>query len=254
MDRIIYTAMNGAARIGEQHAALSNNMANVNTPGFREQIALYRSVPVSDDGSTLPTRVATVTTTPGSNFQSGAMQTTGRELDVALAGPGWLAIQTEQGEAYTRAGSLHVGVNGLLQTPEGLPVESDQGGAIEVPEQASLTIASDGTVTALGAGDPPNNILNLGRLKLVNPPPASLVRGDDGFFRVAGVNGQPAQPVAADPSLRVTSGMLESSNVSPVAAMMGMIENSRRFEMQMQVISDASANAERANGLLSTSG
>ncbi|RBL81505.1 flagellar biosynthesis protein FlgF [Streptomyces cavourensis] len=253
MDRIIYTAMNGAARITEHQAALSNNMANVNTPGFREQIALYRSVPVND-GVSLPTRVSTVASTPRNNFEMGNMQTTGRDLDVALASSnGWIAVQTPQGEAYTRAGSLQVGVNGLLQTSLGQPVMSDQNGIIDVPDQASLTITSDGTITAIGAGDAPNNILNLGRIKLVNPPEAQLVHGDDGVFRLAPVNGQPAPPVPADPSLRVLSGVLEGSNTNPMAAMVGMIENARRFEQQMQVVQQADRNAERANGILSVS-
>lgn len=253
MDRIIYTAMNGAARITEHQAALSNNMANVNTPGFREQIALCRSVPVND-GVSLPTRVSTVASTPRNNFEMGNMQTTGRDLDVALASSnGWIAVQTPQGEAYTRAGSLQVGVNGLLQTSLGQPVMSDQNGIIDVPDQAALTITSDGTITAIGAGDAPNNILNLGRIKLVNPPEAQLVHGDDGVFRLAPVNGQPAPPVPADPSLRVLSGVLEGSNTNPMAAMVGMIENARRFEQQMQVVQQADRNAERANGILSVS-
>ncbi|OZI22341.1 flagellar biosynthesis protein FlgF [Bordetella genomosp. 7] len=250
MDRIIYTAMSGAARIGEHQAALSNNMANVSTPGFREQLALYRSVPVLD-GTSLPTRVSTVASTPGSNFEMGNMETTGRALDVAIAGPGWFAVQTPQGEAYTRAGNLQVGVNGVLQTAQGQPVLSDQNGIVDVPELATLTIASDGTITALGAGDPPNNILNLGRLKLVNPPPEQLVRGDDGVFRMAPLGGQPAPPLPADPAMRIMAGVLEGSNASPIKAMVGMIENARRFEMQMQVISEADQNAERANSLLS---
>lgn len=253
MDRIIYTAMNGAARITEHQAALSSNMANVNTPGFREQIALYRSVPVND-GVSLPTRVSTVASTPRNNFEMGNMQTTGRDLDVALASSnGWIAVQTPQGEAYTRAGSLQVGVNGLLQTSLGQPVMSDQNGIIDVPDQAALTITSDGTITAIGAGDAPNNILNLGRIKLANPPEAQLVHGDDGVFRLAPVNGQPAPPVPADPSLRVLSGVLEGSNTNPMAAMVGMIENARRFEQQMQVVQQADRNAERANGILSVS-
>ncbi|SIT32384.1 flagellar basal body rod protein FlgF [Achromobacter sp. MFA1 R4] len=253
MDRIIYTAMNGAARITEHQAALSNNMANVNTAGFREQIALYRSVPVTD-GVSLPTRVSTVASTPGHSFQMGTMQTTGRDLDVALASEnGWIAVQTPQGEAYTRAGSLQVGINGLLQTSLGQPVMSDQGGPIDVPDQASLTITSDGTITAIGAGDPPNNILNLGRLKLVNPDNAQLVHGDDGVFRMAPVNGQPAPPLPADPGLRLLSGVLEGSNTNPMASMVGMIENARRFEQQMQVIQQSDRNAERANGILSVS-
>ncbi|WP_459618385.1 flagellar basal body rod protein FlgF [Bordetella sp. 2513F-2] len=253
MDRIIYTAMNGAARIGEQQAVLSNNMANVSTPGFRAQLALYRSVPVND-GTSLPTRVSTVAATPGHNFAMGTVNTTGRDLDVALAGRGWLAVQTPQGEGYTRAGDLQVGLNGLLQTALGQPVLSDQNAVIEVPEQASLSIGSDGTVTAIGAGDPPNNVLNLGRIKLVDAPEQALVHGDDGVFRMPPVNGQPALPLPADPTLRVVSGALEGSNASPMAAMVGMIENARRFEMQMQVISEADGNAQRANELLSVSG
>ncbi|MEJ2896971.1 flagellar basal body rod protein FlgF [Bordetella avium] len=253
MDRVIYTAMNGAARTAEHQSVLSNNLANVSTPGFREQLAMYRSVPVND-GTSLPTRVATAATTPGSNFAMGVMQSTGRELDVALSsGQGWFAIQTPQGEAYTRAGSLQVGVNGLLQTAAGQPVLSDQNVLIDIPDQAALTIASDGTITALGAGDPPNNVLNMGRLKMVNAPQSQLLRGDDGLFRMpAQANGQPAALLPADPGQRLIAGVVEGSNVSASGAMVAMIENARRFEMQMQVVSEANRNAERANSLLSS--
>jgi flagellar basal-body rod protein FlgF len=251
MDRVIYTAMNGAARISEQQSVLTNNMANVNTPGFRAQIALYRSVPVND-GTSLPTRVSTVASTPGNDFQMGSMATTGRNLDVAVTDNGWLAVQTPQGEAYTRAGDLQVGVNGLLQTAQGMPVLSNQNAPIDVPPQASLTIASDGTITAIGAGDPPNTVLNLGVLKLVSPPLPSLVHGDDGVFRRVAANGQPAPPMPADPTLRVMPGVLEGSNANAAASMVGMIENSRRFEMQMQVIRDAQSNEDKANTILST--
>ena len=249
MDRIVYTAANGAARTLEHQAVLSNNMANVGTSGFREQLAMYRSVPVVGDNS-LPTRVATVATTPGSNFQPGQIITTDRDMDVAIAGQGWLAVQTPQGEAYTRAGGLQVGANGLLQTSTGLPVLGANNAVIEVPEQASLTFAPDGAITALGAGDPPNDIVLLGQLKLVNPPDEQLVHGDDGLFRMAPVDGQPAPPLPADPAVRVVPGAIEGSNVSAVEAMVGMIDNTRRFEMQMKVIQDADANAQRANSIL----
>lgn len=252
MDRIIYTAMNGASRINEQQSVLSNNMANVNTPGFRSQVAIYRSVPVND-GTSLPTRVSTVANTPRNDFQPGTMQTTERPLDVAVSEGGWLALQTPQGEAYTRAGDLQVGVNGLLQTAQGVPVLSTQGAVIDVPQQAALTITSDGTITAIGAGDPPNTTLNLGQLKLVRPPEASLVHGDDGVFRRVAANGRQAPPMPADPTVHVTSGMLEGSNASAVTSMVGMLENARRFEMQMQVIKDAETNEDRANALLTTS-
>jgi flagellar basal-body rod protein FlgF len=250
MDRVIYTAMNGAARINEEQSVLTNNMANVNTPGFRAQIALYRSVPVND-GTSLPTRVSTVASTPRNDFQMGVMQTTGRNLDIAVSDNGWIAVQTPQGEAYTRAGDMQVGVNGLLQTAQGMPVLSNQNAPIDVPPNATLTVTSDGTITAIGAGDPPNTVLNLGVVKLVSPPLASLVHGDDGVFRRVAANGQPAPPMPADPALRVTPGVLEGSNASASASMVGMIENSRRFEMQMQVIRDAQTNEDKANSILS---
>lgn len=253
MDRIIYTAMNGASRLMEHQSVLTNNMANASTPGFREQIAMYRSVPMGD-GDSYSTRVSTVAATPGHSFAVGPMQSTGRALDVALNGEGWFTFQTPDGEAYSRNGALQVGFNNLLQNAQGQPVLSEQNAPIEVPPGASLTIASDGTITAVGAGDPPNTILNLGRLKLVNPPPTAMIHGDDGLFRTVDAQGQTLPAQQADATLKVTSGVLEGSNANPISSMVGMIENSRRYEMQMQVLKNVDTNEQRANGLLSVSG
>lgn len=248
MDRIIYTAMNGAQRLLEQQAAISNNLANVNTSGFREQLALQRAVPVEGPPG-LPTRVATATVTAGTNFQLGALAETGHALDVAIADQGFFAVQTENGEAYTRAGDFSVNADNLLVTKTGLPVLSADGVPIGVPEQGVITFSSDGQITALGAGDNPRDIQILGQLKLVNPDVNTLERGADGLFR------NPAQVVLApDPSVHIVSGFVEKSNVNTAEAMVGMINNSRRFEMQMKVIQDASSNAERANSILSTNG
>jgi flagellar basal-body rod protein FlgF len=246
MDRIIYTAAGGAARVLEQQAVISNNMANVSTAGFREQMAIYRSVPVVGHPG-LPTRVSTVTATPASNFRQGVMMETGHALDAAITGDGWFSVQTPQGEAYTRAGEFAVNQQGLLVNQQGYPVLSGDGVPVEIPDRGSVTFSGDGQISALGAGDNPNDIQMLGQLKLVNPPAASLVRGDDGLFRTAG--GEAAQ---ADPQVRMVAGFVEKSNVNPAEAMVGMIANARRFEMQMKVIQDASANAERANSILSS--
>ena len=254
MDRVIYTAMNGAARLDEHQSVLANNMANVNTPGFREQFAMYRSVPLNA-GDGLTTRVATVASTPGHSFAPGVMQATGRSLDVAMSGDGWFTIQAPNGdEAYTRAGNFNIGTNNLLQSAAGHPVLSDQNGVIEVPEGARLTIGADGTITALGAGDQPNAIVNLGRLKLVNPEDQVLVHGDDGLFRVAAIGDEPPAPLPPNATLRVIAGMLEGSNANPMTAMVGMIENSRRYEAQMQVLKNVDTNEQRANGILSVNG
>ncbi|PLC52220.1 flagellar basal-body rod protein FlgF [Pollutimonas nitritireducens] len=246
MDRIIYTAAGGAARVLEQQAVISNNMANVSTTGFREQMAIYRSVPVVGQPG-LPTRVSTVTATPTSNFGQGVMAETGHALDLAVTGDGWFSVQTPQGEAYTRAGELAVNQDNVLVNQQGYPVLSSDGGPIEIPERGSVSFSGDGQISALGAGDNPGDIQQLGQLKLVNPPAASLQRGDDGLFRLAG--GEAAQ---ADPQVRMISGFVEKSNVNPAEAMVGMIANARRFEMQMKIIQDASSNAERANSILSS--
>jgi flagellar basal-body rod protein FlgF len=246
MDRIIYTAAGGAARVLEQQAVISNNMANVSTTGFREQMAIYRSVPVVGHPG-LPTRVSTVTSTPTSNFRQGVMMETGHALDAAITGDGWFSVQTPQGEAYTRAGEFAVSPQGLLVNQQGYPVLSVDGVPVEIPDRGSVTFSGDGQISALGAGDNPNDIQMLGQLKLVNPAAASLVRGDDGLFRTAG--GEAAQ---ADPQVRMVAGFVEKSNVNPAEAMVGMIANARRFEMQMKVIQDASTNAERANSILSS--
>lgn len=247
MDHLIYTAMSGASRTLEQQSVISNNMANISTTGFREQIAMYRAVPVVGQSTELQTRASTVTTTPGSMMGQGAMAETGYALDLAITGDGWFAVQTPEGEAYTRAGDLSVSADNVLVTATGRPVLSADNAPIDVPERGSITFASDGTITALGAGDNPRDIQNLGQLKLVNPEPDALARGDDGLFRLP--DGQAAP---ADPQVSIVAGFIEKSNVSPAQAMVGMIANARRFEMQMKMIQDASANAERANSILSS--
>lgn len=247
MDRILYTASNGAARILEQQALVANNLANVATTGFRAQLAVYRSVPVVPQAGESPTRVSTVASSPGSDLSTGALVETGRALDAALVGPGWFAVRTPQGEeAYTRAGEFAVDPLNRLVGQNGWPVLSDDGQPIEVPERGTLTFATDGQISALGAGDNPRDIQLLARLKLANPAAGALQRGDDGLFRLPG--GRPAAP---DPTVKIAPGFVEKSNVDPAAAMVAMISNARQFELQMQVIKNVSANEERGNSILS---
>lgn len=246
MDRIVYTAAGGASRVLEHQGVVSNNLANVGTAGFREELAMYRAVPLQGHNS-LPTRVTTATASTASSFQQGGMAETGHALDLAIRGEGWFAVQTPDGEAYTRAGEFGVSVENLLVTQSGMPVLSAAGAPIEIPERGTLTFSDDGQITVLGAGDNPNDIQNLGQVKLVNPPAEDLSRGGDGLFRLAG--GDAAQP---DPQVRMISGFVERSNVNPADAMVSMIANARLFEMQMQVIQEATTNAERANGILSS--
>ena len=247
MDRLIYTAMTGAKHILEQQATTTNNLANATTTGFRAQLDSFRAVPViSSEG--LPTRAFVVDSTVGSDFTPGAIQQTGRELDVAVQGKGWIAVESENGaEAYTRNGSLKLSENGVLQTQSGLNVLGD-GGPISIPPDVTIAIAKDGTVSAIPKTGSPSAVNVLGRIKLVNPPDASLVRGDDGNFRTK--DGSPAE---SDPNVTVIGGALEGSNVNVVEAMVNMISLGRQFEMQMKLLQNAENNANKASQLLSLS-
>jgi flagellar basal-body rod protein FlgF len=242
MDRMIYVAMSGAKQMLTQQSVVANNIANANTTGFRAQVAAFRAAETLGDGAA--TRAFVVDSTPGADFTPGAIQSTGRDLDVAIEGAGWIAVQTPDGsEGYTRNGSLQVNVNGVLQTRNGLNVLGD-GGPIAVPENVRVTIGADGTVSTV-----PNTgaqqVQNIGRIKLVNPPEQSLVRGDDGIFRARGVQ------VDTDPKVKVQGGALESSNVNVVEAMVGMISLARQFDMQMKILQNADGNDRQASQLLS---
>jgi flagellar basal-body rod protein FlgF len=242
MDRLIYTSMTGAKHLFNRQAVLANNLANASTTGFRADLVAQRAVPTQ--GGAPGARIFSLETTTGSDFTPGPMLATGRALDVAVQGSGWIAVQGFDGnEAYTRAGNLQVNVDGTLTLPNGLPVLGD-GGPITVPADATLQIAADGTISAKTANSPTVN--QVGRLKLVNPEGNALVKSLDGLFRTR--NGEPAD---TDPNVRVADGTLEGSNVNVVEAMVGMIAAARQFEMQMKMLAVAEQNEQKAGSLLS---
>lgn len=246
MDRFIYTAMTGARQIVEQQATVANNLANVGSTGFRAQVDTFRSVPVTGPG--LLTRTLVQNDTVAADFTAGPIQATGRSLDVAIQGLGWLAVQGANGqEAYTRDGGLKVAANGQLQTHSGLPVLGE-GGPITLPASATFRIGKDGTVSVLSAGTTQAIVTTAGRLKLVNPESKTMSRGDDGLFRQR--NGEVAK---ADPSVVVLGEALEGSNVNVVEAMVRMISLGRQFDLNMNILKNADSNASKANQLLSLS-
>ena len=246
MDRLIYTAASGAKHILEQQATTAHNLANVSTTGFRAQIDAFRAVPV--EGGALPTRAFVLSSTVGADFSSGPLHSTGRDLDVAIKGRGWLAVQLPDGsEAYTRNGALQMNQNGLLTSAAGFAIAGD-GGPISVPPEVSVMIGGDGTISSIATRTKPGAATVLGRLKLVNPPEGDLVRGDDGLFRLK--NGAAAP---ADPRVAVVGGALEGSNVSPVDAMVNMIALARSFDLQMSLMKNAENNAAKAGQILALS-
>jgi flagellar basal-body rod protein FlgF len=242
MDRLIYTAMTGAKYLLDRQATLAHNLSNAGTTGFRADTVGMRAVPAA--GAQAGTRVFTVETTTGSDFSQGPMISTGRNLDVALQGPGWLAVQGSDGsEGYTRNGSLQMGPDGVLQLSGGQQVVGT-GGPLTMPADAqTVNVAADGTVTVKTASA--KTPTNIGQLKLVNPAMADLTKGTDGLFRTR--SGDAAE---ADPAVRVVGGTLEGSNVNVVESMVGMIGAARQFELQMKMLSSAEQNEQKAGTIL----
>jgi flagellar basal-body rod protein FlgF len=240
MDRLIYTAAAGARALMQRQDGITNNLANANTPGFRADQVAFRAVPVRGDGA--PTRVVSLEASAGFDDRSGPIEQTGRSLDVAIFGRGYLAVQApDGGEAYTRAGALQVNDQGVLVSAAGLPV-AGEGGQLTIPPGSSVTIARDGTVSAQGTTGPAQTV---GKIKLVNPEPGALRKGDDGLLRLEG-----GEEAAADETVRIGAGALEGSNVNVVEAMVGMIAAARQYETQMKLLQTAEQNDQRASQLL----
>jgi flagellar basal-body rod protein FlgF len=243
VDKLLYVAMTGAKETLRAQAANNHNLANASTTGFRADLSAFQSRAVT--GSGFPSRVFATNATTGTDTSTGALLTTGRDLDVAVQGKGFIAVQAPNGtEAYTRAGDLRVDANGLLTNGAGHIVLGADG-PITVPQYSSLTIGGDGTVSVVPLGQTAATLTTIGRIKLVNPDESSLQRGEDGLFRTA--DGASATP---DANVRITSGTLESSNVNIADAMVNMIQLSRHFDLQIKAMRAAEDNASSAAQLL----
>lgn len=246
MDKLIYTAMTGAKQALARQDTLAQNLANVNTVGYRANTTTFRAVPLRGVGE--GTRVFALETTPGVDLSSGPLQATGRELDVALSDDGLLAVQGRDGaEAYTRAGALQVNADGMLQTRGGLLVMGD-GGPISIPPDSRLAIARDGTISAWPTTGVQNITTVVGRLKLVRADAPQMVKGDDGLLRT-----RTGEPLMQDDTIGVATGHLEGSNVNAVEAMIGMIAVARQFDMQMKILQTAESDARASTQLVSNS-
>jgi flagellar basal-body rod protein FlgF len=242
MDKALYIAMSGAKQNMLSQAAHANNLANVNTTGFKEDFAQARSMPVYGEG--LPTRAYALSERPGTNFQQGPLIQTGNSLDVALKGDGWIAIQSADGaEAYTRAGNLSIDVNGQLRTGAGYPVLGD-GGPLVIPPAATVEVGADGTISVIPLGG--EGLAQVDRIRLVNPDADSIEKGKDGLIHLK----EGAVPPGVDGAVRVEQGFLEGSNVNAVSSLTDMLSLSRQYELQVKLMGQADQNSESAARLL----
>jgi flagellar basal-body rod protein FlgF len=243
MDRMLYISMNAAQQTMLSQAANSNNLANVNTTGFRADFEQFRSQPVFGQG--LPSRVYSMSERPQTDYQQGSIQSTGRELDISIQGEGFMAVQGKDGrEGYTRAGDLQITATGQLVTGTGLPVMGE-GGPIAIPPSEKIEIGADGTITVRPIGSASNALTVLDRIKLVKPELSNVFKDSDGLMRL-----QDGSDAPLDATIKVASGTLESSNVNAVSALVNMIELQRQYEMQVKMMKSADENSAASARLL----
>lgn len=243
MDHMLYVSMSGARENMLAQAAHANNLANVSTTGFYRDYAQARSMPVFGEG--LPSRVYAMTERPATDFASGALTETGRTLDVAVKGDGFIAVQAADGsEAYTRAGDLQIDVNGVLRTGAGFPVLGD-GGLVAIPPAERVDIGMDGSVSVIDLGNGPATLAVIDRIKLVKPELQQVEKGSDGLFRL-----RDGLPAPADASVRLAQGYLETSNVNAIEEMTEILTLARQFEMQVKLMRTAEETDQHAARLL----
>lgn len=240
MDKYLYVAMSGARESMRAQAINSHNLANATTVGFRAELAAVTTRNAGEGVRDEVRAFASITET-GWSRASGTLQTTGRDLDVAVDGEGWIAVQAPDGtEAYTRAGDLRLDPTGAVRNGAGHPVLSD-GGPLVIPPHASLVVGNEGSISIVPLGQGAETTARVGRIKLVRPDPDQLVRGVDGLFRPKDGGAAPA-----DASVRIVSGALEGSNVNVADTMVRMIELSRQFDMHMKTLRTVEENARNS--------
>ena len=239
MDRLGYTAMTAASRTMTALGVRSNNLANVNTPGFRSDLEQSVSVPVQGYG--YDSRHLAMTQGNGVNLAPGALMATGRDMDFAIKGPGMIAVQGLDGEAYTRHGSLQVDADMQL-TINGRAVLGE-GGPIVLPQFDSIRIANDGRISVMPRGEP--LMVEVDQIKLVDVPAAQLSKDNAGLLVT-----RDGVPAATNENVQLASGFLEASNVSAIDELVGTMSLSRLFETQVKMMKAAEDLSTAGNSLI----
>jgi len=246
MDKMLYISASGLKQIMRSQAVNAHNLANASTPGFRADLQAFKDVQVYGSGSS--SRNFSVMDKIGTDFTEGRIVHTGNDLDIAINGKGFMAIQSGDGrEAYTRSTSLQVSQNGLLLNSAGHQVMGN-GGPITLPPSSKVEIGEDGTISVIPVGQDSTTLAVIDRIKFVNPDEGSLSKGDDGLLYM-----EDSAVAPADAFVKVVSGYVESSNVNVIDAMVTMIELTRNFEMQSKMMKNAEENDSNSSKLLTVS-
>ncbi|MGT3243000.1 flagellar basal-body rod protein FlgF [Yersinia enterocolitica] len=240
MDKLLYTAVSGANRSLTQQQIHANNLANVNTQGFRAD--LERATATQVPGGGYSSRVAVLSQNAGVDMATGSLQETGRELDIAIKDRGLIAVLSGGREVYTRNGQMDIGPDGDL-TINGLPVLGD-GGPIVLPPYSSVSVADDGTIAIIPQDGGIKIPAEVDRIKLVDIPANQLSKNNRGLL----VNSRGA--AARDENVQLVSKHLESSNISAISEMTASISLSRQFEAQIKMMKVAEELAQSGNRII----
>jgi len=234
MDQLIYTSLSAMRALMTKQVMTANNLANVNTTGFRGDMTNSQAVYLGDGSGSVSARAQAADSKDSPDMGAGASVATGRNLDVSLDGDALLAVQAGDGsEAYTRRGDLQVADSGLLTTGDGLPVMGE-GGPITLPPADSVRIDKTGVIWLVPQGGDANAPIQADHIKLVSAKGSSIAKGEDGLFHVADNGALPS-----DPTARLTTGSLEGSNVNVTKTLTDMIDASRAWETQVKMLAGA---------------
>lgn len=246
MDKMLFVSMSGAENTFLAQSLNANNLANVNTTGFKADMAQFRSMPVFGDST--PSRVFALTERPATDFSAGSMIETGNDFDIAVQGDGFLTVTNSKGEeAYTREGALKINSDGVLVNSRDLPVLGD-GGEITIPPAQKVEIGKDGSISIVPLESGPNTTIFVDRLRLVKPDLSNVQKGEDGLYYP-----KSGQTFESDSSVQVVKGFLEGSNVNAVEAITTMISLARQYEIQLKMIKQAEIVDESSTSILSLS-
>lgn len=242
MEPILYNSTIGGQTNFKKQAITANNLANINTPGFKADLYRAQSMYMTDASgkSDMSGHAYTVQTPNGIDLSPGEIMTTGRDLDVAIDGDGWMAVKDNKGqEAYVRGGSLRLDVNGRLITPSGKAVMGD-GGPISIPPAQSIQIGVDGTISIVPLDGDVKTLAVLDRIKLVKLDKNNIVKNEEGLIQL-----RQGKAPSSDSSVKVVGGALEGSNVKAIDQMVAMISSGREFDSHMKILSTVDDNFQK---------
>ncbi len=232
MDRMLYIGMTSAKFNMQSQLTTANNLANLQTIGFKAQFDIAKAVPVISNA--LPTRTYGIVDTQGINFENGAKTQTFNPLDIALKDKGYIVVQDNNQVKLTRNGALQVDNEGFLKTKEGFKVMGENG-PIQVSSRNKLKINVDGYVVS--------DKTLMDRIMLVNPSKETLSKDNSGLL-------MSTEALTQDDSIKVDVGFIEGSNVNAQQEMINMIKLSRQFDLNLKVIDTANENAKSAQKIL----